>query len=206
MTELPEKLLHFYMNPLGPFRSISELADGDVDMDAVFDAMSRNDTWRAGRFTTETRHKYMLDRARIEKRLRDDFCAMGGQPTRLHPFYAMLGFPNVFDLFPEAMRIEIPVKSVPSEVLSFTYVDSMASFELVANPEDMKKIHFFKDMEILPCHGKVFRLEDILAIINTFGVPTGPHYIEAQIWDEQVLKQHRPNANHCFQATTGSRA
>ena len=55
--ELPDTLIHFYCNPDGPFRSISELPESDWP--AVMNGMAKDNTWYDERFGPEVRADYM---------------------------------------------------------------------------------------------------------------------------------------------------
>ena len=115
--------------------------------------------------------------------------AAGGQPANGRvPHYFVLGESAWFrGLYTDPGEVRIPLADLPSEVVSFTYPDSMASMELGAEFGLKVFPHLY--------HNRVYRLHELEEIVETYGLPRGDppqtydghqrqefeHYIEVQI-------------------------
>ncbi len=186
MTEQPPTLVHLYLNPDGPFRSISELPQSEAAR--LMDQMTEANTWHPPRFTKENRERYINARRRAERRLHAAFIAKGGCPRRRHPYYLLLETPEVQSFWPNARRARIPVDEIPSELLSFTYIDSMVCDALLHEPDRVPGN--CTQFAGLDCLDEVYRLEELPNLIETFGFPEGT-YIEAQVWADEPLQPHQ---------------
>jgi hypothetical protein len=60
--------------------------------------------------------------------------------------------------------VRIPLSGLPPERVSFTYPDSMAAMELGSN--------FGLDVFAAPYHNRVFRLDELDDVLDTFGLPS----------------------------------
>ena len=100
--------------------------------------------------------------------------------------YLYEGFSN------ECEVINLPLDKFDSNIISFTYTDSMVTNWLVETHQD--KEYFNPNV-----HGKVFLKGEINNIIDQFGIPENEwksqkdraydFFIEAQIWCQHSLKQ-----------------
>ena len=188
---LPATLSHFYKPATGPFRSISELSESDA-ADAMRRMREGDDTY--SRFTAEHRDPYMRARRKSEARLFDAFIKKGGKPKRRSPYYLILDTPGTETFFPQDMRLAIPLDRIPAEVVSFTYLDSMCcDLILEHDPDGMLPPGFLARFAGLPCLREVYRLSELPALLQEYGPPEKT-YIEAQVWDDEPLRQYR-NAN-----------
>ena len=133
MTEIPASLLHFYMNPDGPFRSISELSEPEAIR--IMDQMTEANTWHPPRFAPGRRERYMKARRRSEQRLHAAFLEKGGRPQRRHPYYLIPETPGVEAFWPSAGKVRVPVNEISSDAISFTYLDSMVCDALLYDPD-----------------------------------------------------------------------
>jgi hypothetical protein len=194
----PDLLTHYTKSPDRLFRSISALPPGEAEV-VVRESLQEANTLAHARFEGE---RYLSDRKEIEKEIREMFREKGGRPVLDHPFYFVLGSAPWFELHEEDLyKVEIPLSSIPSEFISFTYPDSMISFALAAGT------WYRSELCGKPCNGKVFRLEDLAGLIEAYGYPgdrwrTEPaarydYYIEAQVWDESVVVPYRGRARLC---------
>jgi hypothetical protein len=190
MTDIPTTLLHLYMNPDGPFRSISEMPQDEASR--LMDQMTETNTWYPPRFTPEKREDYMNARRRSEERLSAAFIAKGGSPLREHPFYLVLETPEVQTFWPAANRVRVPLDALPSGVVSFTYLDSMVCDALLNAPECVPSN--CKQFAGLTCLSEVYRVEELPDLIGEFGLPEGT-YLEAQVWADEPLKPYRKTSN-----------
>ncbi len=89
-------------------------------------------------------------------------------------------------------KIQIPILCFTEEDVSFTFIDSMFSYQLGRdkNPEYYQPEY----------HGKVFLLSEILSLIEEKGEFTEDWwgklpadffpYIEAQVWNHKIVKEY----------------
>jgi hypothetical protein len=184
-------LLHFYRKGSRPFQSLSALPEEKAVriMEQLF--IEGSVLWERFRDPAN----YLSFRKQVEKKLRDDFLRKGGRAIEDYPVYLVLGRPKWTQVSADPKttastdEIIVPLSILSAEQVSFTYPDSMVSAMIAAerNPE-----YYEPDY-----HGKVFTLEEIRRIIERKGLPGEgwqtkmpkryAHYIEAQVWNRQVL-------------------
>ena len=183
---VPEYLYHYYEIENGPFRNITE--NGYEKAVAVQSQILKG--WNSKR-----PDNYIDLRFALEKRIRRQFIAKGGKPNRNDPFYFTLGeclWAKSWYINPGV--IKIPLSDFKSEHISFTYPDSMVSFQF----HDEPKLALYRKT----CNGKVFMHHEIPDLINTFGLPSDDmseshehlkydKYIEAQIWDDNIINKYK---------------
>ena len=195
-------LLHFYRKGSRPFQSLSSVPDEQAlaIMKGLF--VEGSIFWERFRDPLG----YLSFRKQVEKKLRNEFLLKGGKPKRDYPIYLVLGRPKWtlqsadIETTSTTDEITVPLAIIPAEDLSFTYPDSMVSAILA---EEKNPDYYEPDY-----HGKVFTLKEILGIIEAKGLPGEgwqtkmprryAHYIEAQVWNQEVLlnyydKQARKN-------------
>ena len=191
MTEIPTPLVHLFMNPEGPFRSISELPEAEAFR--VMDQMTETNTWHPPRFSPEKRKRYMNARRRSEQRLHAAFIAKGGCPQREHPYYFVVETPEVLTLWPSARKARVPVDAIPSNVISFTYLDSMVCDALLYDPDRVPAN--CKQFTGLSCLSEVYLVHELPDLIESFGFPQGT-YFEAQVWAGKPLQPYKKTSNN----------
>jgi len=190
MNSIPTTLLHLYVNPDGPFQSISELPGSKAAR--LMDQMTEANAWHPPRFSPEKRERYMTARRRSEQRLHSAFSRKGGRPRRNHPYYLILETPDAQGLWPTARRVRVPLDAIASEVISFTYLDSMVCDALLTDPDCVPAN--CRQFAGLSCLSDVYRVEELPDLIEKFGFPQGT-YVEAQVWADEPLKQYREASN-----------
>ena len=89
--------------------------------------------------------------------------------------------------FADSMCLEMLLSDFPSEIISFTYEDSALSYGLVFHPEGLDA--WARRMPAKPCHGVLYRLEELEKAIEEYGFPANCY--EAQIWDDAPLDKYR---------------
>lgn len=133
---------------------------------------------------------YFEKRIIIEKEIRQSFIDLGGKPINEHPIYMVLG--NCDYWFYRVKRcvgsLAIPLNDFDTSTISFTYGDSLPSFD--AYPGFIR-----------PYSHKVYTIDSIYEIIKKYGLPQnwnadGSHgwetYIEVQVWNDAPLIFYRP--------------
>lgn len=169
----PDIICHYYEKSIGPLVNLSDLVLEDAE--AVLDEIRRNgDTFAAKR-----NKDYLSIRFDLEDKARALFIAKGGKPVRHRPHYFTLGSClNEFKTwwFKECEELVLPLSSVSSDVLSFTYGDL---FPCMFAPEDK------------PWRRQVYTLEEIGGVVDQYGLPQKwnydgkqgiERYIEVQLW------------------------
>jgi hypothetical protein len=170
-----------------PFKTISDLGDADI---VLF--MKENFPDHAW-FHADPEERIRRRRI-IEKWLFDEFVLSGGEPKTNHPCYFTLGksaFLKESGSFDA--EIEVPLRLFSSKSISFTYPDSFFSDWLGRN-----KDHELYNNEL---NGKIFTIDEVLALLAQNKFPQNAQmdtaygykfdfYIEAQVWDYEILDNH----------------
>ncbi|WP_419212432.1 hypothetical protein ACNR9Q_17090 [Maribacter sp. X9] len=186
---IPEFLFHYYELDNGPFRNITE--HGLKKAESIQNQISKG-------FNSKRPDNYIELRFSLEKRIKKQFILKGGKPNRNDPFYFTLGECDwAKSWYVNPGVIKIPLTDFKTEHISFTYPDSMVSFQFYDEP---KLEGYRKD-----CNGQVFLLNEINDIINMYGLPTEKKsqtqeslkydiYIEAQVWDDKIINEYKNKA------------
>jgi hypothetical protein len=174
---------HYYHQDDEPFKTLSSLSA----QEAVRIISSLRD--RTGtvyrRFSNPA--QYLHQRRETESWIRAEFIKKGGQPISQYPQYFVADRSIwIEDGYNRQSRsIQMPISAFNLDTVSFTYPDSMISYWLKSQKEQV-----FYQPEY---HGRVFVLSEIGTIIERFGIPdrewqtAGSRkydlFIEAQVWD-----------------------
>lgn len=172
-------LYHYYETELGPFRNLSKLTYEDA-------LEVSNRIKREGKtFASQRSDEYMIIRKELEQLARTQFIDKGGVPQNSFPHYMTLGECDwLKSWYREPSVIAIPWEQFTEEAISFTYGDLFPTMRY----QDQK-----------PYRKQVYTKNEILDIIYQFGLPQewnrngdkGPErYIEAQVWDEDVINKY----------------
>ena len=141
------------------------------------DILSHDELWRGD-------GTYLVYRKKHEAFLRKTFTAKGGKPQLKHPIYMILGNSPTgpFDLHKEYDHfMEIPTSIFPVEYVSYTYPDSMYSVPV----DELDRVYLERDPA-----PKIYLLDEIPDVIARYEVYNhNNHYIEAQIWSLEPLKE-----------------
>ncbi|UZR96786.1 hypothetical protein [Chondrinema litorale] len=187
---IPEYLYHYYELENGPFRNITE--EGIEKALAIQSKISNG-------FNSKRPPNYIELRFGLEARLKEQFISKGGKPKRDDPFYLMLGeceWAKSWYVNPGV--IKIPLSAFKAEHLSFTYPDSMVSFQFHNEP----KLATYRKA----CNGQIFLLSEINDLIDEYGIPSEEKcqieerlkydkYIEAQVWDDSIVNKYKTKPN-----------
>jgi len=188
---IPKYIYHYYELKKGPFRNISMLdyADAKKVLEDIKVGFNKNKD-----------ADYLDLRLALEEKLKSDFIAKGGKPTRKDPFYFTLGTCKWLETswFEQTGIVQIPldVFAEKKDIISITYPDSMISYQL---SEDEN----FKDKR-KACNGQIYTLDELDDLIRTYGLPsedkwknderfTFDRYIEVQVWDFKPIQDYLDN-------------
>jgi hypothetical protein len=174
----PDHIIHYYEASQGPFKSLSDLSLKEAE--SILQRIRQEGVV----FASKRNLDYLGIRKALEERIYALFIEKGGQPKRFRPHYFILGNCDwVKSWYREGREIMIPLRSIDSKVISFTYGDSFPAMR-------------FQDGK--PYRGKVYTMEELFEVIKQYGIPQvwnsegkfGPdRYIEAQVWDDMPVKK-----------------
>ncbi len=176
---LPDYLTHYFYE--APFRSLTAL-----DASAAAAMIAELAKTRTLPFRLSCA-EYLPRRRAIEAQMRAAFVAKGGRVALEHPHYLILGRSTHWEQ-QGARSLTIPLAHFDPDVVSITYTDSYYTFF----PTTLRGI----PIPVKPHRGMVYRLDDLGILVQEFGLPAGysnpeEHfdvYIEAQVWDEDVVQ------------------
>ena len=190
---IPDFVTHYHLADKAPFQNLSTL-DGPQLERVLAELQQRRSTGLKRVFGP----KYVALRRLTERRLRDLFIEAGGKPELQAPHYFCLGESPWFrGLAPDMRGVAVPLSTLPDEVTSFTYPDSIVSMGFGAQ--------FGLPDAPRPYHGRAFRIADLPNIVREFGLPgdaAGTEYedywrqpfevfIEVQVWSDRPLGAYR---------------
>lgn len=151
---IPKFLYHYYELKNGPFRNITEYG---------FEKAERVQNQIIEGFNSKRPDNYLDLRFSLEKRIKKKFILKGGKPNRNDPFYLTLGECNwAKSWYVNPGVIKIPLADFKTEHISFTYPDSMVSFQFYDQP----KLEAYRK----ECNGQVFVLNEINDLIKVYGL------------------------------------
>lgn len=172
------KLYHYYESKNGPFKNLSDLNIGEEEK--ILNKIKENKNI----FASKRDDEYMKRRFEYEDRVRKLFQRKNGKVIRQRPHYMTLGECDwLKDWYVDTKEISIEVDMIDKSSISFTYGDMFPVF----GPNGDNSAWYRK---------KVYTYAEILEKIKIYGLPqknnpygnNGPiRYIEAQIWDDEVI-------------------
>jgi hypothetical protein len=183
-------LTYYYKRGTEPFRSLSALPDAEAIK--IMEELCDNTPFGA-RFKDPV--QYMCNRKQTEQWVREEFIAKGGRPREAYPIPMVLGASKwMVEHAPDPDahgEIRVPLSVFTEYDVSFTYPDSMISLWFGRE----KPIEYYQP----EYHGKVFTVSEILAIVESKGLPEEEWetnlpsdlapYIEAQVWNHGPLME-----------------
>lgn len=189
MYSIPDYLTHYYEQGNIRLKNICNYDNDEAQAVLTNLSESGQRTW--------LHPGYLEERREIESWLYNDFVNKGKKPYLRHPIYFVLGEHD--DLFQKGgffsstnpIKLKIPLSLFDSEQISFTYPDSMPSFNI---PRVERGKPYLK-----PFHGQVFTKDEINEVVQTYGLPGDrwkveeawryERFIEAQIWDVRPIEK-----------------
>lgn len=122
---------------------------------------------------------YYTRRLQTDKLLHARFAELGGKLLQEHPLsFVLQGSAYLNNWFDNGIVTKIPLNRISSDYISFTYGDSMASFE-----KHSESIMLTKDMLLKVMSAYDGTLEKFMTDIEK-----QYHYIKAQVWDDECAR------------------
>lgn len=183
-SDLPQVLTHYYRSCSRPLLSLSALSA--EERAAALEGLARHEP-----LPYRLAHPdYLVERLRIEEKMRAQFAAKGGRVELAHPYYFVLGTFGLWEA-DGSLKVELPLASVQSDALSFTMTDSFFNYR----SENLRGVPIPRR----PYHGELFTLSELRDQVRLHGLPgdawrSDPArifdvYIEAQIWSDAALRR-----------------
>jgi hypothetical protein len=175
-------LTHYHHKNDDPFQNLSSLADEEAL--SVISNLRDREGLVYRRFRNP--EQYLKQRREAENWVRQEFIKKGGQPASVYPHYFVIERARWIEAGynGESLALQFPVSAFQLEQISFTYPDSMISYWLKSQTDQV----FYRS----EYHGQVFVLSEIRKVIDAFGVPREEWqteetrkydlFIEAQVW------------------------
>jgi hypothetical protein len=178
-TTYPNSLYHYYEASKGPFLNLSDFPLEEAER-------ILGEIRQKGKvFASRRNEDYLQIRRALEEKVRQLFIAKDGKPKRERPHYMILGAcPWLIDWYKDGRELRVPLVAFRPEIVSFTYGDTFPAMRY----QDGK-----------PYREQVYTLGDLPELIRLYGLPQewnpdgefGPdRYIEAQVWDDEPIKQY----------------
>ena len=174
----PAFITHYFEAAQGPFKSLSDLDPAEAE--SVLGKIRQEGVV----FASRRNRDYLEIRRALERKIRQLLIDKGGQPRCLRPHYFILGSCDwVKSWYRDGRQVAIPLDRVEPGAISFTYGDSFPAMRY----QDGK-----------PYRGQVYRMDELPGIIRKYGLPQewnsegklGPErYIEAQVWDDEPVRE-----------------
>jgi hypothetical protein len=178
-TMVPDFLSHYYEAAAGPFSNLSMLPPEQAER--ILEGIRQ----RGDRFASQRAGDYLQVRRGLEELVRKRFIERGGKPKLARPHYMILGAcPWLLGWYADGRGLRIPLKAFCADTLSFTYGDTFPAMRL-------------KDGK--PYRGQVYVLSELEEVVGLYGLPQewnpdgrggAERYIEAQVWDEELLQKY----------------
>ncbi len=187
--KIPAFLYHYYEIEQGPFLNITQ--------NKFEEAIKIQNNISVG-FNSKRPPNYIELRFALEKRLKESFVAKGGKPKRNDPFYFTLGECEwLKSCYKNPGVVKIPLTAIKPGQISFTYPDSMVSFQLY---DELKLSKYRK-----ACNGHVYLLNELKVLLNEYGLPSEEkwlsqenlkydRYVEVQVWDDFIINEYQDKA------------
>jgi hypothetical protein len=180
-------LYRYFKIGTDPFKTISDLCDDEIIL-----FMRQN--FPGHEWFHAHPEKRIANRREIETWLFDNFVLAGGEPKTRHPCYFTLGKSAFLrERGSYDAEIEIPLGLFSSKNVSFTYPDSFFSSWLGRNKDD--------ELYNQELNGRIFTIDEVLDLLSKNKIPEDGQmdtaygyqfefYIEAQVWDWDVLSDY----------------
>lgn len=141
--------------------------------------------------------KYIKQRLNTEKEMREMFIKKGGKPKLFHPHYLVLENCDYWflDIKKNFGSIVIDSEKFSEDVVSFTYGDSMPTFDDSFEDGKEYRKNIYTQKEIIDLIRK-YSLPQLWNSNSKYGIE---NYIEVQIWTDEIISQYNfKNINDVF--------
>ena len=178
-------LYHYYEKANGPLLNLSRLKISAAQ--EILDRFKKeNKVFAAHRYDG-----YLKRRHELEKIILELFIKKNGKPRSEYPHYFVVEeckWLETWYIEPEYIRL--PIDSISSDIVSFTYGDMFPIFSDLPNKHDDKEYR-----------RQLYTYSEIQLIIEKYGLPQewnprgefGPErYVEAHVWDENIMNSLQP--------------
>ncbi|WP_189011693.1 hypothetical protein [Paenibacillus marchantiophytorum] len=172
-----EKGISFISQSVGAFKNLSSLQVNQAE------GILSNIRQLNQSFASKRQANYIELRIDLERRIRQLFIDKGGVPKKSFPHYMTLGTCDwLKGWYKEGASLRIAIENLNLNAISFTYGDSFPAMRV----QDGK-----------PYRGQVYTFEELPRLLELYGLPqvwncdgslAPERYIEAQVWDDEVLK------------------
>jgi hypothetical protein len=188
---MPEFISHYYEEARGPLMSVSNL-----EKETAREILKQISERKEG-FDSERPDNYIDWRIDVENWLRNGFIEKGRRPKRKNPHYFILEECDwLLSWYKEGRVFKKALHEIDPGQISFTYPDSMVSFQL-HQYFTLKNNPYFKDEEYREYHSQVYVLDELETIISKYGMPKGglengkptspfEMYVEVQVWEDLI--------------------
>lgn len=164
-----------------PLRNILRLSEDEIYKMA--EQLSDNTTSRNNRYGCYF-ERYYQKRKNTEEWLYRQFIKNGGKPQTKHPIYFVLCESSSFQKFyGNEEKIQIPIRDIASEYLSFTPRDSMHLRDMGLSEGTVWNKNVFLNM--MQESGRAVS-DFIIDLPGVYGSPGG--YIEVQLWNDEYIE------------------
>jgi hypothetical protein len=179
---MPMMLIHYHHRNDAPFQNLSSLTEEEA-LNVITNLRDRTGAVYR-RFKNPK--QYLKQRREAESWVRQEFIKKGGQPVSVYPHYFAIERARWIEAGynEENLAVQFPVSAFQPEQVSFTYPDSMISYWLINQADQV----FYRP----EYHGQVFTLSEINKVVDAFGIPAEEWrteetrkydlFIEAQVW------------------------
>lgn len=168
---IPDVATHYHLGSRPPFLNLSDLPPDRLEEVLADLARERADGLSARVFG----RRYMELRRRTEERLLSLFLEAGGKPERSTPHYFVLGASSWYEgLAPDMAAFVVRLSDLPTEATSLTIPDSFNSMGF--GPA------YGLPQEDRAYHDRVYRLEDLPALVSAYGLPDNDASADNDAW------------------------
>ena len=127
---------------------------------------------------------YYYERLKTDELLYNRFLELGGKPVHEHPLsFVLQGSKYLDEWFNFGKVTSVPLKSIPSDYVSFTYGDSMSTLKRNGELTMLTKEMLFKAISAFG--GTV---DEFLSTVEK-----QYRYIEVQVWNDECIAQYIDN-------------
>ena len=180
MVNVPDYLTRYYKQGENPFLSLNDLPLAEANR------VKRQHCEADGIGGFYAEDEYLPNRREIEAWIHTQLIVKGGHPACAVPVYMTLGdsptgqFDIRADLQKNAAELRLPIAALDMAAVTFTFPDSM--YQIVLD-----------DAGNLIAGGRtnkptVYMYDEIPALLRRYKAYLHEHYIEAQVWNREMLK------------------